>query len=66
MSLLTRKLDQSVVMDDIKITILKAKRGYLQVGIEVTDDVKLHREVIYKRILIESKSKDLNLTDIAC
>ena len=66
MSLLAKKFDQSVIMDDIKITILKTKRGYLQVGIEVTDDVKLHREVIYKRILIESESKSLNLTDIAC
>ena len=66
MSLLAKKFDQSVIMDDIKITILKAKRGYLQIGIEVTDDVKLHREVIYKKILIESECKGLNLTDIAC
>ena len=63
--MLARKLDQSVVMDDIKITILETKRGYLQVGIEVTDDVKLHREVIYKRIVVESEQKGLNIADVA-
>ena len=60
MSLLAMKFDQSVVMDDIKITILESKRGYLQVGIEVTEDIKLHREVIYKRVVAESKRKELN------
>ena len=50
MVLLMRKLDQSVVMDDIKITILETKRGYVQIGIKVTDDVRLHREITYKRV----------------
>lgn len=64
MTLLTRKLDQSVVLDDIKITVLEIKRGYLQIGIEVTDDVRMHREVIYKKITTESKRKGLNFSNI--
>lgn len=55
-----------VVMDDIKITILESKRGYLQVGIEVTDDIKLHRELIYRRIVVEAERKGLDLTNAAC
>ena len=53
----SRKLIQSVVIDDIKITILEAKRGYVEVGIEVTEDIKLHREVIYKKIVAESRQE---------
>lgn len=66
MTLLARKLDQLVVMDDIKITILESKRGYLQVGIEVTDDIRLHRELIYRRIVVEAERKGLDLTNAAC
>ena len=54
MVLLARKLDQLVVMDDIKITIVKARRGYVQIDIKVTDDVRLHREVIYKMLKAEA------------
>ena len=68
MALQVRKLDQSILMDDIKVTILKTKRGYLQIGIEVTDAIKLHREMIYKRVVIESKihenkRRESNLSD---
>jgi len=63
MTLLARKLDQLVVMDDIRITILEVKRGYVRVSIEVTEDIKLHRELIYKRAVIESKRKGLDFTE---
>ena len=58
MKLLKRKLDQTVVLDDIKITLFEIKRGYVLIGIEVTEDVRLHREIIYKNIAKERKREN--------
>ena len=50
MLILTRKQDESVIIDDdIKVTVLSDKHGHVKIGIEAPDDVEIWREEIYER-----------------
>ena len=52
MLVLTRKKDQSIVIDDerIVIKVLDAQEGITRLGIEAPKDVSVHRKEIYNRI----------------
>ena len=51
MLILTRKLNESVIIDgDIKITILGTKGKDVKIGIEAPEDVKIWREEIYEKL----------------
>jgi carbon storage regulator len=52
MLMLTRKLNEKIVIDDgkIKIVIAGIDRGQVRIGVEAPKDVDVHREEIYKRI----------------
>jgi len=51
MLILTRKVGESIVIDDdIKVTILGVKGMQVRIGIDAPKDVQVHREEIFKRI----------------
>ena len=56
MLILTRKVDESIVIDDyITITILEAGDS-VRVGIEAPRDIEVHREEVYRRIIAEAEN----------
>jgi carbon storage regulator len=51
MLILTRKQNESIVIDDdIKITILGTKGQDVKIGIEAPEDVEIWREEIYVQL----------------
>ena len=51
MLVLTRKQNESIVIDDdIRITILSDRHGQVKLGIEAPEDVEIWREEIYDRL----------------
>ena len=54
MLVLSRKAEESMYIgDDIKITVLDIRGGQVRIGITAPQDVKIHREEVYKRIVHE-------------
>ncbi|MDG2020122.1 MAG: carbon storage regulator CsrA [SAR86 cluster bacterium] len=54
MLVLSRKAEESMFIgDDIKITVLDIRGGQVRIGITAPQDVKIHREEIYERIIQE-------------
>ena len=48
MLILTRKQNESIVIDDdIRITVLSDRHGQVKLGIEAPEDVDIWREEIY-------------------
>ena len=59
MLILTRRLGESVMIDDeVKITVLGVKGNQVRLGIDAPKHVSVHREEIYMRILDEKGSKE--------
>lgn len=51
MLVLTRKLGESIAIDDhIKIRIVQIKGKQVRIGIEAPKDTKIHREEVYAAI----------------
>ena len=51
MLILTRKVGQSIIIDDdITVKILVDNHGQIKIGIDAPDDVPVHREEVYYRI----------------
>jgi carbon storage regulator len=64
MLILTRKFNQSIIInDDIKITVL-GMHGFSQIriGISAPEEVKVYREEIYKKI---QQEKQNTLTELS-
>jgi carbon storage regulator len=56
MLVLTRKIDEAIVIDDtVTIRVLEVKNGQVRLGIEAPRKVAIHREEVYLRILEENK-----------
>jgi|TARA_X000001036_G_C20491564_1_gene729997 carbon storage regulator len=54
MLVLSRKAEESMFIgDDIKITVLDIRGGQVRIGITAPQDVKIHREEVYERIIQE-------------
>lgn len=54
MLILTRRVSEEVMIgDDIKIKILGVKGNQVRIGIAAPEDVSVHREEIYQRVLAE-------------
>lgn len=54
MLILTRKPGETLIIgDDIKVSVLGVKGGQVRIGIEAPNDVSIHREEIYDKILAE-------------
>ena len=51
MLVLTRKLGESIAIDDdIKIVVVQIKGGHVRLGIEAPRNTKIHREEVYLAI----------------
>ena len=56
MLVLTRKLGESIAIDDdIKIVVVQIKGGHVRLGIEAPRHTKIHREEVY--IAIQDQNK---------
>jgi carbon storage regulator len=56
MLVLTRKLGESIAIDDdIKIVVLQIKGRHVRLGIEAPRDTKIHREEVYLAIQEQNK-----------
>jgi len=62
MLVLTRKLGESIAIDDhIKIRVVQIKGKQVRLGIEAPKDTKIHREEVYQAI--QSQNEQSALTD---
>ena len=56
MLVLTRKLGESIAIDDhIKIRVVQIKGKQVRLGIEAPKDTKIHREEVYMAIQDQNK-----------
>lgn len=56
MLVLTRKLGESIAIDDhIKVTVVQIKGKQVRVGIEAPKDTKIHRLEVYEAIQTQNE-----------
>lgn len=64
MLVLTRKLGESITIDDhIKIVVVQIKGKQVRLGIKAPKETKIHREEVYKAIQdqnVEASKSDLD------
>ncbi|AXH64674.1 MULTISPECIES: carbon storage regulator CsrA [Providencia] len=61
MLILTRRVSEEVMIgDDIKIKILGVKGNQVRIGVAAPEDVSVHREEIYQRVLAERNNASAN------
>lgn len=66
MLVLTRKLGESIAIDDhIKIRVVQIKGKQVRLGIEAPRDTKIHREEVYLSIQDQNKSSTSTTPDKA-
>ncbi len=54
MLILTRRVSEEIMIgDDIKIKILGVKGNQVRIGVAAPENVSVHREEIYQRVLAE-------------
>jgi len=64
MLILSRKVGEAIIIaDNIKIRVLENKGGLVKLGVEAPDQVVIHREEIYLRILEENKKAAMDSPD---
>lgn len=60
MLILARKIGEAIAIgDDIKIRVLEVKGAQVKLGVDAPEDITVHREEIYLRILEENKKAAL-------
>ena len=66
MLVLTRKLGESIAIDDhIKIRVVQIKGKQVRLGIEAPKDTKIHREEVYQAIQNQNQESATTATDTA-
>ena len=64
MLVLTRKLGESIAIDDnIKITVVQIKGKKVRLGIQDPKDTKIHREEVYIAIQEQNKAAVTSTSD---
>ncbi len=67
MLVLTRKLGESIAIDDhIKIVVVQIKGKQVRLGIKAPKETKIHREEVYKAIQdqnVEAANTDSSILD---
>jgi carbon storage regulator len=64
MLVLTRKLGESIAIDDhIKIVVVQIKGKQVRLGIKAPKETKIHREEVYKAI--QDQNKEASQADIS-
>lgn len=54
MLILTRRIGETIIIDDdIQVTVLSIKGNQVRLGIQAPDNIAVHREEIYMRLLQE-------------
>ena len=65
MLVLTRKLGESIAIDDhIKITVVQIKGKQVRLGIQAPKETKIHREEVYSAIQDQNKVSGSAPTDL--
>ena len=70
MLVLTRKLGESIAIDDhIKIVVVQIKGKQVRLGIKAPKETKIHREEVYKAIQAQNeeaaKSEPVDMSELA-
>ncbi len=66
MLVLTRKLGESIAIDDhIKIRVVQIKGKQVRLGIEAPKDTKIHREEVYLAIQTQNEESATSQPDSA-
>lgn len=56
MLVLTRKIDESIIIgDNIKITVVDVRNDQVKLGIDAPREIPVHREEIYREIQEENR-----------
>ncbi|HHW13568.1 MAG TPA: carbon storage regulator CsrA [Firmicutes bacterium] len=56
MLVLTRKIDESIIIgDDIRITVVEVRHDQVKLGITAPRDIPVHREEVYREIQEENR-----------
>ena len=64
MLILTRKIGEAIAVgDDIKIRLLEIKGGQVKIGVEAPNEVAVHREEVFLRILEENRKAAMDTPD---
>ncbi|MBY0314728.1 MAG: carbon storage regulator CsrA [Bdellovibrionales bacterium] len=64
MLVLTRKLGESIAIDDhIKIRVVQIKGKQVRLGIEAPKDTKIHREEVYLSIQDQNKQSSQSTSE---
>ena len=64
MLVLTRKLGESIAIDDhIKIVVVQIKGKQVRLGIKAPKETKIHREEVYKAI--QDQNKEASQVDLS-
>lgn len=65
MLVLTRKIDESIIIgDDIKITLVDIRGDQVKIGIEAPREISVHREEVYREIQAENRRAAMTSQEI--
>lgn len=69
MLVLTRRVDESIIIgDDVKVIIVDVRGDQVKLGIEAPREISVHREEIYKEIQEENRraalARDVSLDQL--
>lgn len=66
MLVLTRKVNQSIIIgDSVEVVVLEVRGEQVRIGIRAPREVAVHRKEIYDQILVENQAaSDVSVDDV--